>query len=158
MHRSRPKFRWDQSGRPHQERCAQFCADVDGGQKCSLCTQVATLKNELSSMFSKGRKSRPYTSTLFRVVAFPTFPFSLYSGEGCLVLGDAHYNSVVFHDANRYAQKWWNHNQTENPPGCVLADIKRGSLSSLSDWILYKIERALLLVSERQSICVGVGY
>lgn len=63
---------------------------VYGGQKCSLCTQVATLKNELSSMFSKGRKSRPYTSTLFRVVAFPTFPFSLYSGEGCLVSGDAH--------------------------------------------------------------------
>ena len=25
------------------------------------------------------------------------------------------------------------HNQTENPPGCVLADIKRGSLSSFSD-------------------------
>ena len=25
------------------------------------------------------------------------------------------------------------HNQIENPPGCVLADIKRGSLSSLSD-------------------------
>lgn len=25
------------------------------------------------------------------------------------------------------------HNQIENPPGCVLADIKRGFLSSLSD-------------------------
>ena len=25
------------------------------------------------------------------------------------------------------------HNQATNPPGCVLADIKRGSLSSLSD-------------------------
>ena len=25
------------------------------------------------------------------------------------------------------------HNQTENPPGCVLSDIKRGSLNSLSD-------------------------
>ena len=38
------------------------------------------------------------------------------------------------------------HNRAANPPGYLLSDIKRGFLSSLSDWILYKIEGALLLV------------
>ena len=84
----------------------QWCSRM-----CAVTTSGYAQKWALTSMFSKGRKSRPYTSTLFRVVAFPTFPFSLYYGEG------AHYNSVAFHDANRYAQKWWNHNQTANPPG-----------------------------------------
>lgn len=47
------------------------------------------------------------------------------------------------------------HNQIENPPGCVLSDIKRRSSSILPDRIPQK--RALLLVSEMQN-SVAVGY
>lgn len=47
------------------------------------------------------------------------------------------------------------HNQIENPPGCVLSDIKRRSSSTLPDRIPQK--RALLLVSERQSSVAAIG-
>jgi hypothetical protein len=42
-----------------------------------------------------------------------------------------------------------NNNRAANPPGYLLSDIKRRSLSLLLDRIPQK--RALLLVSERQS-------
>ena len=43
-----------------------------------------------------------------------------------------------------------------NPPGYLLSDIKRRSLSSLLDQILRK-KGALLLVSERQSSVAAIG-
>ena len=49
-----------------------------------------------------------------------------------------------------------NNNRAANPPGCVLSDIKRRSLSSLLDRIPRK-KGALLLVSERQSSVAAIG-
>lgn len=46
-------------------------------------------------------------------------------------------------------------NQAENPPGYLLSDIKRRSLSSLLDRILYK--KSPVTRAERQS-SVAVGY
>jgi len=48
------------------------------------------------------------------------------------------------------------HNQIENPPGYLLSDIKRRSLSLLLDRIPRK-KGALLLVSERQSSVAAIG-
>lgn len=47
-----------------------------------------------------------------------------------------------------------NNNRAANPPGYLLSDIKRRSLSSLLDRVPSK-KRALLLVSERQSSVAG---
>nr|DAU03884.1 MAG TPA: hypothetical protein [Caudoviricetes sp.] len=48
-----------------------------------------------------------------------------------------------------------NNNRAANPPGYLLSDIKRCSLSTLPDRIPQK--RALLLVSERQSSVAVIG-
>ena len=48
-----------------------------------------------------------------------------------------------------------NNNRAANPPGYLLSDIKRRSLSSLSDRILYKMKIALLLTTSNRAFAIS---
>ena len=68
------------------------------------------------------------------------------------------HNSVAFHDANRVCSKAVkNNNRAANPPGYLLSDIKRRSLSSLLDRIPHKKSPATRVWAV-ELCCCGICY